>query len=170
MNKNEADVKIVKASLDDTEELTKISKLSFDDDTRKHNLGETGGPPGYDSVAAQRRWIKLTFYYKFIVNNKIIGGMFVESGKRFYQRSSKNHFYFTRIFIHPDYQNLGIGSKAMFFIEKEFPYATKWTLDTPRWSKRNHYFYEKLGYVKVGEKKEFEDFILYLYEKNIKNN
>ena len=167
MKKSKVDVKIVKASLDDAKELTKISKLSFDDDSLQHGLGETGGPPGYDSIAAQRRWIKLTFYYKFIVNNEIVGGMFTESGKRFYQKSSKNHFYFIRIFIHPDYQNLGIGTKAMLFIENEFPYATKWTLDTPSWAERNHYFYEKLGYKKVGEKKEQENFILYFYEKDI---
>jgi hypothetical protein len=50
-----------------------------------------------------------------------------------------------------------------------YPDARKWSLDTPYKSYRNHYFYEKHGYVKVGEtqpEKENE-FYLFLYEKNI---
>lgn len=31
----------------------------------------------------------------------------------------------------PSYQNLGIGAKAITFIENEFPDATRWRLHTP---------------------------------------
>ena len=99
LQKSKVDVKIVKALLEDAEELTKVSKLSFDDDSQKHGLGETGGPPGYDSINAQRKWIENTFYYKFIVNNEIVGGMFTVSGMRFHERSSKDHFYFINCLI-----------------------------------------------------------------------
>ena len=52
--------------------------------------------------------------------------------------------------MHPDYQNQGIGSQAMTFLEETYPHINQWTLDTPVWAKRNQRFYEKHGYVKTG--------------------
>jgi len=41
-----------------------------------------------------------------------------------------------------------------------------WTLDTPDYATRNHHFYEKFGYVRVGSE-PVEDFMLLAYEKHI---
>jgi hypothetical protein len=54
----------------------------------------------------------------------------------------------------------------MKFLFEEFAGAEKWTLETPYLSFRNHHFYEKLGYKKVGETQpEPDGFHLFLYEK-----
>jgi N-acetylglutamate synthase-like GNAT family acetyltransferase len=119
------------------------------------------GPPEYDSVDNQMKAIQLGHYYKIMDEGKIIGGMGV------YDKGS-GHFRIGSIFIVKDYQNQKIGSQAMEFIENEFPAVTKWTLETPYLSYRNHHFYEKFGFVKVGQTEpepEKNGFYLFLYEK-----
>lgn len=56
-----------------------------------------------------------------------------------------------RIYIDPDFQDRGIGTQAMQFIEQAHPGARRWRLGTPIWATRNHHFYEKVGYVKMGD-------------------
>ncbi|TWT00115.1 N-acetyltransferase [Planomicrobium sp. CPCC 101079] len=72
-----------------------------------------------------------------------------------------------RIFLSNKYQNQGLGSKIMQLIEKEFPAAVEWNLDTPHLNNRNHHFYEKLGYQKVGQLQITEKFFLYDYVKKV---
>jgi len=65
---------------------------------------------------------------------------------------------------------MGIGAKAIKFLEQEFPEAKVWGLDTPYKSYGNHHFYEKMGYVKVRETEPINDkcgFYLYVYEKKM---
>jgi len=160
-------IQIIKATLEDAEELTRASRISFDDDTSTYGMGTSGGPPGYDKVEKQKFWIKTTNYYKFVLDNKIVGGMFLKSGLEFDRPSSADNYYLIRLFILPDFQNQGIGTIALKFIEHEFPQAKKWTLDTPHWAIRNHHFYEKMGYVKIREDKITARFTAYLYEKKM---
>nr|MCU0480744.1 GNAT family N-acetyltransferase [Anaerolineae bacterium] len=68
--------------------------------------------------------------------------------------------------IDPPYHGKGIGTLAMQFIETMHP-ATKWSLDTPIYATRNQHFYEKLGYIKVGETIEAGGLVLFSYEKVI---
>jgi GNAT superfamily N-acetyltransferase len=67
-----------------------------------------------------------------------------------------------RIFIDPKYQNQGIGKKVMKEIEGSFPDSTKWWLDTPSWSVKNHHFYTMCGFTKVREEDD-----LYIFEKTV---
>ena len=67
------------------------------------------------------------------------------------------------IYIDPAYHNLGIGTQAIQFLERTHP-AERWTLHTPIWAVRNQHFYEKFGYVKVGEE-VYPDITLIAYEK-----
>ncbi|MDD6794386.1 MAG: GNAT family N-acetyltransferase [Clostridiaceae bacterium] len=46
----------------------------------------------------------------------------------------------------PEYENKGIGQKAVKFLESQFPEAKHWSLETPADKLRNHHFYKKLGY------------------------
>ncbi len=158
---------IIEATFEDAEELTRASRISFDDDTSKHGIATSGGPPGYDIIEKQKFWIETTNYYKFVLDNKIVGGMFLNSGLEFSKTSSDDNYCLIRLFILPDFQNQGIGTKALKFIEHEFPQAKKWTLDTPHWAIRNHHFYEKMGYVKIGEQKITNRFTACLYEKKM---
>jgi GNAT superfamily N-acetyltransferase len=70
------------------------------------------------------------------------------------------------IFLAPDYQGRGIGSQALRFLAAAYPLARRWTLDTPVYALRNQHFYEKFGYVKVGQTSD-GDTPLIAYEKRI---
>lgn len=53
--------------------------------------------------------------------------------------------------VHPDYQNKGIGTKLMYEIENLFKNKgiNRYELFTGEKSRKNIYFYEKLGYKRV---------------------
>ena len=89
--------------------------------------------------------MRTCFYFKFVKEGKIIGGIGIyDKGDLHYRIGSLSY-------LDLDYQNQGIGSLAMNFIEKEFAYVLKWTLETPYKSYINHHFYEKFGLKKIGE-------------------
>ncbi|MFJ6210225.1 GNAT family N-acetyltransferase [Lysinibacillus sp. NPDC092081] len=72
------------------------------------------------------------------------------------------------MFISKKYQNKGLGSQIMKLVEGEFPLAVEWVLDTPHLNSRNHHFYEKIGYKKIGQHQINEKLILIDYTKKIK--
>ena len=83
-------------------------------------------------------------YYKILLEGRIIGGfILLLKGYRYYELA--------RIFIHPDFQNQGIGARAFEFIWSEYPDVERWTLGTPAWNLRTRHFYRKVGFVEVGE-------------------
>ncbi|MHA2226989.1 MAG: GNAT family N-acetyltransferase [Candidatus Hodarchaeales archaeon] len=132
----------------DIPELTKIMTRTFDDDSQKYLDEPKGGPDGYDNGEFYQRWMieeEASTGYKIILNDKIIGAFIV-----FIYESGKNVL--GTMFIDPQYQNLGIGTRTWQFIEDTYPNANAWALDTPSWATRNHHFYEKkCGFKKVSE-------------------
>lgn len=155
-------ITLERATSADAAQLTEVQTRTFDADSRGHGQGERGGPPGYDSVAWQIDMMQRGQYFKIIAGQRIIGGAIVFD-------YGYGHFELGRIYLDPDFQNRGLGSIAMQLIEQQFSDAERWTLDTPDWAKRNHHFYEKLGYVKVGEEvvEELAGLRLFLYEKEM---
>ena len=135
----------------DIPELTKVMTRAFDDDAQRHLGIEKGGPPGYDNGDFFRTWLlpyKESVGYKIFSDGKVIGGIIV------WIIETKENFLGT-IFIDPDYQDQGVGSRTWQFIEDTYPNTKKWTLETPSWAVKNHYFYEKkCGFKKTGEKVE----------------
>ena len=143
----------------DAEALVKVQIAAFHDDARLYPGVELGGPPGYDSVEVMLRKIREDKCYKIVYDGQIIGGIIVVD-------QGQGHFHLDVLDVDPAYHNRGIGTQAMQFIERTYPAAQIWTLNTPGYALRNQHFYEKFGYVKVGEA-PFEDFILFDYEKKI---
>jgi len=146
------------ATLDDAETLMKLQIAAFHDDARMYPGVKIGGPPGYDSIEHMHDKIKHEDYYKILVDNQVVGGFSVFN-------MGRGHYHLDVIFIDPVYHSRGIGTQAMRFIERTYP-AKRWTLNTPGYATRNQHFYEKLGYVKVGEE-PFDYFTLIDYEKRI---
>ena len=147
-------IQFLKAKSEDAEKLTEVQIKTFDDDARRFFGQTSGGPPGYNSVKWQMMIMRKGIYYKILDENKIIGGIIVFKVK-------PGYYNLGRIYIDPEYQDKGIGTQAMSFIEKTFSDAQRWTLETPKLAYRNHHFYEKLGYIRVGNDGTFG----YLYEK-----
>lgn len=155
-------IKLLKASVKDAKELTNVSKVTFDDDSRRFFNRDTGGPPGYDSIKEQEKRINEQIYYKICDDDKIIGATVLT-------KQDEYHMELSAIFIMPQYQSKGIGQGIIQQLEKLYPLAKKWSLDTPSVCIRNHYLYEKLGYQKVNEimLDPKTNLKLYFYEKNI---
>jgi len=132
----------------DIPELTCVMTRAFDDDSRKHLGVEKGGPEGYDDGEFFRRWllpVEQSIGYKILLDGRVIGGVIV-----WIFEHEKNTL--GTIFIDPDYQDQGIGSRAWRFIEQMYPDTKSWTLGTPSWATKNHHFYEqKCGFNKIGE-------------------
>ncbi|MDM5188782.1 GNAT family N-acetyltransferase [Bacillus sp. DX4.1] len=138
-------IRIEKASITDAEKLTEIKKRTFDEEAKKwlpnqENIIDYNiQPPGYSSIEMTKYMIKELNYFKVIYNKTIVGGIIVTiSGKSFGR--------IDRIFVDPDSQGKGIGSKVIDLIEKEFPNVRAWDLETSSRQLNNHYFYEKMGY------------------------
>ncbi len=143
---------------DDAAQLTAIQKRAFDSQVPPE-MPDLGGPPGYDSVDHQIDMMRRGPYYKVLVDDAIVGGIILDP-------KSPNHCHVEIVFIDPLLHSQGIGTQAFHWLEATHPQYTLWTLRTPAFHKRNQRFYERLGYVKVGETEVFPGFILFLYEKN----
>ncbi|MBN1934552.1 MAG: GNAT family N-acetyltransferase [Anaerolineae bacterium] len=136
------DIRLAKTVARDGTSLAQISGRAFDNDIHYGAPGP-GGPPGYKSAEWQRKMMRLGNYFKILVDVQIVGGIIVFAKEpRCYELG--------RIFIDPDYQNQGIGTRAFEFLWQEYPLAKKWTLGTPAWNRRTRHFYSKIGFVEVG--------------------
>jgi ribosomal protein S18 acetylase RimI-like enzyme len=143
----------------DAEALAEISRRAFDNDS-EYGAPGPGGPPGYDSVAWQRRMSQRGRFFKVIEEDRIVGGFVVF-------RLEDGGVELGRVFIEPDCQNRGIGSEVLRYVEGVFPATARVVVDTPGWNLRNQHFYEKAGFVKIGEINTGEEFPLFQYEKTL---
>lgn len=157
-------IRIEKASISDAEKLTEIKKRTFDEEVKKwlpnqENIMDYNiQPPGYSSIEMTKYMIKELNYFKVIYNKAIVGGIIVTiSGKSFGR--------IDRIFVAPESQGKGIGSKVINLIEKEFPNVRVWDLETSSRQINNHCFYEKVGYQTT-----FKTVDEYCYIKKIENS
>lgn len=138
-------ITIEKASVTDAEQLTAILKRTFDEEANKWLTSQENImdfnilPPGYSSVEVTKYMIKELFSFKILYNQEIVGGIVITI-------SGKNYGRIDRIFIDPNYQGKGIGSRAITLAEKQFPHVRIWDLETSSRQINNHYFYEKMGY------------------------
>ncbi|MBU2703496.1 GNAT superfamily N-acetyltransferase [Sporomusaceae bacterium BoRhaA] len=96
--------------------------------------------------------------YNIIADEHVVGNF------SFYSKGNGN--FWTVI---PEYQNRGIGSKTIKYLETKYPDVKMWELETPVQNYRNCHFYEKCGFVKVDEKVHSEKITLRIYKKIIEN-
>lgn len=151
----------VEATKVDIPALTAVMTRSFDDDTQRFQGEPEGGPEGYNTGDFFRRFMGPGSCYKIMLDDVLIGAFIV-----FRDYPEKGSNVLGTIFLDPEYQNRGIGTQVMEYIHDSFP-ARRWVLDTPEWHTRNRHFYEKLGYHKIGERKEPRaGFSLWIYQKN----
>ena len=135
----------------DIPELAVVMKRAFDDDAQKYLGQPEGGPDGYDNGDFFRKWVfgdAGGVGWKILADGKIAGSFIV------WILSDGNNI-LGNIFVDPSMQDFGIGTRTWEFIEATYPDSVSWQLDTPTWAKKNHHFYEKLGFVR--EKVEGED-------------
>lgn len=80
-------------------------------------------------------------------------------------------FYVKCSFMAEKYQNKEIGSLLIHYLEKQFPNVTCWRIVVPYKSWRQQHFFEKFGYVKIGEDRPgIDGFHFYHYMKEMNAN
>ena len=72
----------------------------------------------------------------------------------------------SRLIVHPDYQNIGIGKKLMHAIENKFSGAQRYELFTGHKSEKNLILYRRLGYCKYKEKAQSDNVTLICMRKD----
>ena len=151
-------VKIPAAKIEEAEILRSLSLHAFEENYKKYGHY----PPGLESIDWHKEKIKNGIYHTIQYEKKIVGGLHMIL-------HPNNVMKIEYLFISPKYQGKKIGATVMALIEKEYNSITKWFLRTPYKDHRNHYFYEKLGYEKVGEMQPIakSEFTLFQYEKII---
>lgn len=157
-------IEILRATVEDAPKILEIKLRAFSDEFKFYGPGAI--PPQFDSLERQKDSIaKLPYFFKIVSDAAIVGAVVVVD-------KGEGVFILASIHIDLDKQNQGIGTAVLKMIERQFPRAKKWQLETPYRSYRNHHFYEKFGYVKVGEHvpphAQGTSFMLFDYEKLIK--
>ena len=142
---------IVIAEENQIKTIVDMSVRAFETDV---NVGGAKGdcPPEYDSVEWHKQMAREGHLYQAMIGNDIVGAAIV------FPDETKNSVYIGRIFIDSIHHRKGYGIQLMECIEKNYPSATEFNLDTPRWNVRTNAFYEKLGYQII---KEEDGFVFY---------
>jgi GNAT superfamily N-acetyltransferase len=151
-------VELDNAKVEDAEILKAVSVLAFTNDYEQYG----SYPPGIESLDWHKSAIEKGHYYKISIDGEIAGGICVIP-------SVNDLIRIKYFFISDIYQNKSIGSTIMELIEKKYSNARIWALVTPYKAYRNHHFYEKFGYSKVGEVQSDpnNEFKLFKYKKEI---
>lgn len=143
----------------EAQRLLEIQKEAFAEDLKRYQDYDTN--PVNEPIERLLKKIEIFLYYTIWIDDEIIGGIDIRDLK-------DERYRLNRIYLSNKYQNKGFGTRIMDLIEKEFPLATEWSLDTPHLNIRNQHFYEKLGYEKVGEHQINNKLILIDYVKTTK--
>ena len=130
---------IVKAEADQVAKIVEMSVRAFETDV---NVGGTKGeyPPGFDSIEWHEQMAREGHLYQAMVENDLVGAAIV------FPDEINKSVYIGRIFIDSIYHRKGYGLSLMECIEKNFPCAAEFDLDTPCWNERTNAFYKRLGY------------------------
>ncbi|ABR34840.1 GNAT family N-acetyltransferase [Clostridium beijerinckii] len=148
-------IKFGKMTEKDITSLVKIMKRAFDYDSQIHLGKETGGPPGYDDGTFLSKWglDKKATSYCIYLNDVLIGGTILWI-------NDSNENFLGSLFIDPDYEDKGIGTRIWSEIEDMYPNTRAWSTETPIFSHRNHNFYvNKCGFhvIRIENPKDLEE-------------
>ena len=130
---------IVKAEANQVEKIVNMSIRAFETDV---NVGGIKGecPPEFDSVEWHIQMAREGHLYQAMIENDLVGAAII------FPNETEKSVYIGRIFIDSIYHRKGYGIRLMDCIEKNFPWAAEFNLDTPCWNERTNAFYRKLGY------------------------
>lgn len=149
-------IQISRAEFTDINDLIAVQNKSFQNDYFAY-----GECPAYnESKSDMIEYITNRIVYKVCVNEVVIGDVIIK-------KVDEESFYLRVLCIIPEYHNKGIGQYVINYIESQHPKVKTWELITPFKSYRNHYFYEKMGYIKVDEYRHSDVLVMYRYRKVI---
>lgn len=142
--------------VEDSEAITNILTKSFNYDTQLYfGEGAEDGPKGYDSGEIANKVLNDGSHsYLVYTEDCELAFISVDINKREVR-------YFC---VLPKYIGQGYGKKIWSQMEELYG-NDDWIVETPSYSISNHYFYEKLGFIKTGEKSYGENAKSFMFKK-----
>ena len=135
-------MEIIKAHECDLPEILVLQRLAFYEVGVRYNDPETTPlPQTLDELIEES---KGQVFLKAVHDGKIIGAI---RGRR-----DGDVCRISKVMVHPDHQNQGIGRKLMCAVENEFHDVHGFELRTGHLDEKSISLYKKLGYVLTGEK------------------
>ncbi len=155
------DVSLIEASEIDSDRLAEIAKRAYDSDIN-YGAPTTGGPQGYDSPAFYTRQLKYLGCYVILLGEEVVGGAMVSTGGLYAT--------IERLFVDPNHQRQGVGTRAFRLLEERYPEVSLWTLGSPDWNTRVPSFLESLGFRQIGWEQSDPKVKTRWYEKRADDN
>jgi ribosomal protein S18 acetylase RimI-like enzyme len=155
MKSNEINIAICDASEADAATIRKIQRLAFHGQGILYN--DFTLPPLVQSLEELIRDFKAYAFLKAIYQGEIVGSV--------RGRVEGDTCFISRLVVHPDHQNRGIGKRLMHAIENKFSNASRYELFTGHKSEKNLALYGKLGYCEFERKRQGETVMLVYMEK-----
>jgi len=129
-------MEILIAGISDSQEILALQKLAYQSEAEIYN--DFSLHPLTQTLDEMKEDFKSNVFLKAVINDTIVGSV------RAYMQADICHI--KRLIVNPIYQNLGIGKKLMSEIEDHFNQAKRFEVFIGNKSKRNIYFYHKLGF------------------------
>jgi ribosomal protein S18 acetylase RimI-like enzyme len=150
-------IQIVRSTVDDAREILKLQKLAYQSEAERYDNYDI--PPLTQTIEEVIDQFKTHIFLKAISGGKMVGTV----------RAHEEHgiCYIGRLAVHPDRQNLGIGTALMKAIEGYYR-PERFELFVGSKSNKNIYLYRKLGYsIYKTDKYECGDIEIYYMEKKV---
>ena len=138
-------MKLVRANIQDAENIWKMQIAAFSDLYAKYQDPETSPATETLEKTIMRLEQSYTYFYYIVVDDAIVGAMRVIDDKE-----EGKYKFLSPIFIMKEFRGRGYAQKAIQLAE-EIHGSSGWTLDTILQEKGNCYLYEKMGYYQTGE-------------------
>jgi ribosomal protein S18 acetylase RimI-like enzyme len=156
MNINATAIEICDASESDAPAILEIQKLAFHGQAILYE--DFTLPPLVQKLEELIQDFKTHSFLKALYKGKIIGSV--------RGLAEGETCFISRLIVHPDYQNKGIGKKLMDAIENRFSGAQRYELFTGHKSEKNLALYRSLGYCKYKEKAQSDNVMLICMRKD----
>jgi ribosomal protein S18 acetylase RimI-like enzyme len=148
-------MKIENAVISDAEEMLSIQRLAYRIEAAIYN--DYSLPPLLETLNQVQNDFQTKTILKATENSRLVGSVRA--------RSKDGTCFISRLVVHPDFQNRGIGTRLMNEIESRFSDAKRFELFTGSKSKRNIHLYQKLGYRIFKEERASDRVMLVYFEK-----
>jgi GNAT superfamily N-acetyltransferase len=134
---------IQKATQQDLVEILALQKLCYQEHALRYS--DNTLQPLTQTPDELEKEFRQQIFFKVTHTSHIIGSV------RGFQQEGICHI--GKLFVHPEYRNRGLGKTLMHAVENYFSTAQKFALWTGCKDEKNIYFYTKLGYTVLKEKK-----------------
>jgi ribosomal protein S18 acetylase RimI-like enzyme len=143
---------IGRAQLSDATEILALQKLAYQSEAAIYD--DYGIPPLTQTLPEMEADLGRQVVLKAVREGRIVGSV------RAYQKGDT--CYISRLIVHPEHQNQGLGTRLVEAIEAAFEDAGRFELFTGHKSERNLYLYRKLGY-EISRREQVSDDLELVY-------